>query len=154
MVENVAEYSKSADDIKLTFAQKQAVNHFEGNMLINAGAGSGKTTVVSLRILNLIKNHNVDPSKIALLTFTNAASKEMSDRVQLYANADEQLKDVDVSNMWSGTFNKFCENIINEHYEELNYTRKPHVVSTTQKYAIINSIFNKYPKLMVGSIIK
>lgn len=147
MVENVAEYSKSADDIKLTFAQKQAVNHFEGNMLINAGAGSGKTTVVSLRILNLIKNHNVDPSKIALLTFTNAASKEMSDRVQLYANADEQLKDVDVSNMWSGTFNKFCENIINEHYEELNYTRKPHVVSTTQKYAIINSIFNKYPKI-------
>ena len=147
MVENVAEYSKSADDIKLTFAQRQAVNHFEGNMLINAGAGSGKTTVVSLRILNLIKNHNVDPSKIALLTFTNAASKEMSDRVQLYANADEQLKDVDVSNMWSGTFNKFCENIINEHYEELNYTRKPHVVSTTQKYAIINSIFNKYPKI-------
>lgn len=147
IVEDIAEYSKSADDIHLTFAQQQAVNHFNGNMLINAGAGSGKTTVVSLRILNLLKNHNVDPSKICLLTFTNAAAKEMLDRVRLYANADEQLKDIDISEIKSGTFNKFCEDIINEHYEELGFTNTPHIIDITQKYKIINGLFNKYPQI-------
>lgn len=62
--------------------QKEAVNHFKGPMLVLAGPGSGKTTVVTYRVKNLIEKYSVMPSKILVITFTKAAATEMSDRFE------------------------------------------------------------------------
>lgn len=58
----------------------QAVLHLNGPMLALAGPGSGKTTVITKRIENLIRNANVDPSNILVITFTKAAAREMKER--------------------------------------------------------------------------
>ncbi len=60
--------------------QLEAVNHFKGSMIVLAGPGSGKTTVVTYRVKNLIENYNVMPSNILVITFTKAASVEMKER--------------------------------------------------------------------------
>ena len=60
--------------------QLEAVNHFKGPMIVLAGPGSGKTTVVTYRVKNLIENYNVMPSNILVITFTKAASVEMKER--------------------------------------------------------------------------
>src|ERR1700682_4227776 len=78
-------------------AQREAVLHFEGPMLVLAGAGSGKTRVLTARIARLIEHHGVDPSRILSLTFTNKAAWEMRERIA-------RLLGEEPKGMWSGTF--------------------------------------------------
>lgn len=92
-------------DTKLNTEQLEAVNHGSGPLLIIAGAGTGKTTVITKRIQNLILEKDVPPSGILALTFTEKAAAEMETRV------DEVLP-YGYTQMWIETFHAFCDRIL------------------------------------------
>ena len=88
-------------DTNLNPAQREAVNHKEGSILIVAGAGSGKTRVITARIAHLILNQYALPNTIAALTFTNKAAMEMKERITHFLDNKYDLPFV-------GTFHSFC----------------------------------------------
>ena len=97
-------------------AQKEAVLKTEGPVLILAGAGSGKTRVLTTRIAHLMKNKGVHPSNILAITFTNKAANEMKERV-------EETIDSDVKDMWITTFHSCCVRILRKDINRIGYNR-------------------------------
>ena len=96
--------------------QKEAVLHTEGPLLIMAGAGSGKTRVVTHKIAYLIAEKGISPYEIMAITFTNKAATEMKERVA-------KLIDVDVDTMWMGTFHSICVRMLRRDIERLGYDK-------------------------------
>jgi len=96
---------------ELNSPQLNAVTHVDGSMLVLAGAGSGKTKVLTTRIAWLVKNKFVAPSEILAVTFTNKAAKEMSHRI---AN----LLEIDTHSLWIGTFHSVSLKILSKHHIE------------------------------------
>jgi len=84
---------------ELNEQQKEAVAHTDGPSIVLAGAGSGKTRVLTQKVLHLINDHNVDPSHIAMMTFTNKAAREMVERVPYKLG-------------FIGTFHSLCARIL------------------------------------------
>lgn len=94
--------------------QKEAVLHFEGPLLILAGAGSGKTRVLTHRIAYLIEEHQVPPYHILALTFTNKAANEMRERVN-------NIIEYGAGNIWVSTFHSTCVRILRRFIDHLDY---------------------------------
>jgi len=94
-------------NIKLNKEQTAAVNHGEGPLLIIAGAGTGKTTVITERITRLITSEIISPSEVLALTFTEKAALEMETRI------DEALP-LGYTQMWVKTFHGFCDAVLRE----------------------------------------
>lgn len=94
--------------------QQEAVLHVSGPLLILAGAGSGKTRVLTHRIANLVENHGVFPSSILAITFTNKAAKEMKLRIaKILGNVAE--------GMWISTFHSACVKILRRDIDKIGY---------------------------------
>lgn len=110
--------------------QKEAVLHNEGPLLILAGAGSGKTRVLTHRIAYLIEQHGVYPSNILAITFTNKAAREMRERIAGLIG--------DLSNdMWVGTFHSICIRILRRDIEKLGYDRSFVIYDTQDQQVVI-----------------
>src|SRR5450756_1607460 len=96
--------------------QKAAVLHTEGALLVLAGAGSGKTRVLTHRIAHIVEDLGVRPWQVVAITFTNKAAREMKSRLEtLIGNAALDL--------WVGTFHSVCMRILRRDIEKLGYDR-------------------------------
>ena len=113
------------DDLleKLNDEQREAVLHDEGPLLILAGAGSGKTRVITYRIAYLIRVRGIWPSNILAITFTNKAANEMRERINTLIGDTSR-------NMWVGTFHSMFARILRRHAEVLGYTQAYTILDT------------------------
>ncbi|MGQ0814349.1 MAG: ATP-dependent helicase [Gemmatimonadota bacterium] len=95
--------------------QRAAVEHFEGPILALAGAGSGKTRVLTTRIVNLIETHGVDPSAILAVTFTNKAAGEMRNRIRTMLGQEP-------AGLWMGTFHSIGARLLRRYAARMGWT--------------------------------
>jgi len=108
----------------LNKAQKSAVTHQDGPLLIVAGAGSGKTKVLTSRIANLIRENKAFPNQILAVTFTNKAAKEMQNRVSTLLGADA------TGLSWLGTFHSICAKLLRKHAPAVNLKSNFTIIDT------------------------
>jgi DNA helicase-2/ATP-dependent DNA helicase PcrA len=120
--------------LDLNKKQKEAVLHDKGPSLVVAGAGSGKTRVITYRIARLIKE-GIFPSEILTVTFTNKAASEMEERVK-------KIVDCDISSMWIGTFHSMCLKILSENLDKIGYKPNYLIYDTDDSVKIVNDIIN------------
>src|SRR5437588_1100109 len=134
-------------------AQREAVLHFEGPMLVLAGAGSGKTRVLTTRIARLIEHHGVDPSRILAVTFTNKAAGEMRERIA-------RLLGEEPKGMWSGTFHAIGARILRTSAHHVGRTSSFTIYDEDDTLGVVKRIMEREgipqkqwsPKVMTGLI--
>ncbi len=114
--------------------QKEAVTHLDGPLLIVAGAGSGKTKVLTSRIANIIKEKKAFPNQILAVTFTNKAAKEMQNRVS------KILGSTAVGLSWLGTFHSICAKLLRKHASAANLNSNFTIVDTDDQIRLIKNI--------------
>ncbi|MFN8692567.1 MAG: ATP-dependent helicase, partial [Cyclobacteriaceae bacterium] len=113
--------------------QREGVVNTEGPCMLIAGAGSGKTRVLTYRIAHLIHSQQVDPFNIMALTFTNKAAKEMRDRIERVVGADAR-------NLWMGTFHSVFARILRAEAHHLGYPNNFTIYDTDDAKSLIKSI--------------
>jgi DNA helicase-2/ATP-dependent DNA helicase PcrA len=117
---------------KMNDMQKKAALHTEGALLILAGAGSGKTTVLISRIANILAQGLCYPSNILAITFTNKAAKELVSRI-------DSLIGEDGSGVWASTFHSFCAKVLRRNIDTLGYSSDFSIFDTDDSLRIIKS---------------
>ena len=118
----------------LNDAQKEAVLHLDGPLLIVAGAGSGKTKVLTSRIANIIKEKKAFPNQILAVTFTNKAAKEMQNRVS------KILGSTAVGLSWLGTFHSICAKLLRKHASAANLNSNFTIIDSDDQIRLIKNI--------------
>ncbi len=124
--------------------QREAVCHYEGPLLILAGAGSGKTRVLTHRVAWLIEEKGVNPWNIMAITFTNKAAGEMRDRI------DRMLGSSDGGSVWVATFHSTCVRILRRYVDRLGYGTNFTIYDSDDQKSVIKEIckrLNLDPKL-------
>jgi DNA helicase-2/ATP-dependent DNA helicase PcrA len=118
----------------LNKAQKEAVIHLDGPLLIVAGAGSGKTKVLTSRIAHIIKEKKAFPNQILSVTFTNKAAKEMQNRV------GKILGSTSTGLSWLGTFHSICAKLLRKHATAANLNSNFTIIDTDDQVRLIKNI--------------
>ena len=118
----------------LNNAQKEAVLYLDGPLLIVAGAGSGKTKVLTSRIAHIIKEKRAFPNQILSVTFTNKAAKEMQTRVS------KMLGSTATGLSWLGTFHSICAKILRKHATAANLNSNFTIIDTDDQIRLIKNI--------------
>ncbi len=116
--------------------QYEAAVQVNGPLLILAGAGSGKTRVLTHRIAHMIKDLNIYPSKILAITFTNKAASEMKDRVR-------SLIGNEADNMWVSTFHSSCVRILRREIDKLGYNKNFAIYDTYDQKILIKQCMDE-----------
>jgi DNA helicase II / ATP-dependent DNA helicase PcrA len=116
----------------LTPAQRQAVSHIDGPLLVLAGPGSGKTRVITRRIAHLVQ-HGVSPWEVLAITFTNKAAREMAERV-------EQL--LPGSRVWMSTFHRFCARVLRQHAPALGLRPNYTIFDTSDQRQLLRAVMS------------
>ena len=118
----------------LNEAQKEAVTHLNGPLLIVAGAGSGKTRVLTSRIAHIIAEKKAYPNQILAVTFTNKAAKEMQNRViNILGPTASGLS-------WLGTFHSICAKLLRKHASAVNLNSNFTIIDTDDQLRLIKNI--------------
>ncbi len=118
---------------QLNDMQEEAVLHFEGPLLILAGAGSGKTRVLTHRIAWLIEEHQVNPYQILALTFTNKAASEMRERV-------DKIVSYGAESIWVSTFHSTCVRILRRYIDLIGYDRSFTIYDADDQKSLMKDI--------------
>lgn len=133
--------------------QQRAVKATDGPLLIMAGAGSGKTRVLTHRIAYLIVEKRVNPYNILAITFTNKAAREMKDRIgKMMGGAAEEI--------WISTFHSMCVRILRRDIDRIGFSRNFTILDTTDQQSVIKGILKdknidakKFdPRALLGAI--
>ena len=118
--------------------QKQAVETIFGPVMVMAGAGSGKTRVLTHRIAHILQKTGISPFSILAVTFTNKAAKEMKDRVK-------KILDIETKSMWISTFHSFCSRLLRLEIENglPKYTRNFVIIDEEDSTKIVKDIMKE-----------
>ncbi|MCR5060736.1 MAG: UvrD-helicase domain-containing protein [Saccharofermentans sp.] len=123
--EDASELLESLND-----EQRDAVTHLDGPLLILAGAGSGKTRVITYRIAYMMKQHQVRPWQILAITFTNKAANEMRERITSLVGDSSKY-------IWCGTFHSIFSRILRKHAELLGYTESFTIIDSDDQTKLV-----------------
>ena len=113
--------------------QRQAVTSDTQNLLVLAGAGSGKTRVIAHRVAWLIKANGINPHSILTVTFTNKAAREMRGRI-------EGIVEQEMGNFWCGTFHGISHRLLRTHWEEAGLRREFAILDSEDQYRVIKRV--------------
>ena len=134
--------------------QARAVKKTEGPLLIMAGAGSGKTRVLTHRIAYLVVEKSVYPSNILAITFTNKAAREMRERI------DDLLGSGTGERMWVSTFHSMCVRILRRNIDQIGYSKSFSILDSSDQLTVIRNVLKQLnldpkqhaPRSMLGAI--
>src|SRR5690606_13287945 len=110
--------------------QREAVEHFEGPVLVLAGAGSGQTRGLTPRIAHLIGHHGVPPARILAVTFTNKAAGEMRERIRRVLGSEP-------AGLWAGTFHAVGARLLRRHAHLLGWSNAFTILDAEQSLRLI-----------------
>lgn len=133
--------------------QSEAVRTTEGPLLIMAGAGSGKTRVLTHRIAYLLDEKDVSPYNILAITFTNKAAKEMKERVEHLVGEEAQV-------IWMSTFHSMCVKILRRDADRIGIERNFTIIDPTDQKSVIKDVLKNEnidskrfePRMFIGAI--
>lgn len=117
----------------LNSAQREAVTAPPGNLLVLAGAGSGKTRVLVHRIAWLLQNDRIAPFNILAVTFTNKAAREMRGRL-------ENILQIPLNNMWVGTFHGLAHRLLRAHWQEADLPQAFQILDSEDQFRLIKQV--------------
>ena len=137
MRKNYARIYYMLDLTKLNKEQKEAVVHTQGPLLIVAGAGTGKTTVITQKITYLIEQKLAKPEEILAVTFTEKTATEMSERV-------DRLLDIGYVDLWISTFHAFCERILRENALDIGLSPDFKILDQTSGWLLARQNLEKF----------
>ena len=131
--------------MRLNDAQQQSVTYIDGPCLVLAGAGSGKTRVITAKIVNLITGHKLPARTVCAVTFTNKAAAEMRERVA------KELGQESAKELWISTFHSLGLGILRVEHNKVGLKRNFTLFDESDQFKIVRDLIReKYPLMLDG----